>query len=81
MPTYNYECPNCRHIFEVRHSLGAESPCCPSCGTLPNRVILSAPAIHGEMSRGREAAARTFEPQNSRKHGPGCPCCHHHPDS
>jgi putative FmdB family regulatory protein len=77
MPTYDYRCSSCGTLFQARHTMDAARPKCPSCGGLPVRLILSAPAVHGYMARGREAAVRTFEKQETGAgHGPGCPCCH-----
>lgn len=77
MPTYDYRCPDCHTLFQAYHAMTAREPHCPVCGAAPVRIILSAPAVHGYMARGREAAARTFEKQNTETgHGPGCPCCH-----
>jgi putative FmdB family regulatory protein len=77
MPTYDYRCPNCHTQFQAQHAMTAAKPDCPACGAPPDQVILSAPAVHGNMARGREAASRTFEKQEiSIGHGPGCPCCH-----
>jgi putative FmdB family regulatory protein len=77
MPTYDYRCPNCQTEFQAYHAMTASAPTCPECGALPQRLILAAPAVHGHMARGREAAVRTFEKQETRAgHGPGCPCCH-----
>lgn len=77
MPTYDYRCPNCHTLFQARHAMAAGGPDCPACGTAPERVILSAPAVHGHMARGRESAARIFERQETEtRHGPGCSCCH-----
>jgi putative FmdB family regulatory protein len=77
MPTYDYHCPNCQTLFQASHAIGDQGPDCPDCGATPERVILSAPAVHGHMAQGREAAMRTFEKQETRTgHGPRCPCCH-----
>ena len=79
MPSYDYYCPVCQTRFQARHAMNAEPPACAVCGNPPVRVILSAPAVHGHMARGREAASRTFEQQASKTaHGPGCPCCSKH---
>lgn len=77
MPSYDYHCPSCGKHFEAYHPISASWPDCPSCGASAQRVMRSAPAIHGHMARGREAAVHSIEQQASRNaHGPGCPCCH-----
>lgn len=77
MPTYDYRCTNCLTLFQAYHAMSVGGPDCSACGAQPERVILSAPAVHGHMARGREEAACTLEKQETRTgHGPGCPCCH-----
>ncbi len=77
MPIYDYRCPRCATSFEATHRIGADPPACPQCGGPTGRVYLTAPAIHGVMARGREAAMRSLEPQPPMAgHGLGCPCCH-----
>ncbi|MDZ7750067.1 MAG: zinc ribbon domain-containing protein [Gammaproteobacteria bacterium] len=77
MPTYDYRCPQCNRHFQVHHAMSAPEPHCPGCGASPRRVVLSAPAVHGSMAQGREAAVRTFDrPAPATGHGPSCPCCH-----
>jgi putative FmdB family regulatory protein len=77
MPTYDYCCPACEVRFEACHGIDDPVPNCPACGLPCRRIILSAPAVHGHMARGREAAAATFETSSAgSSHGPGCPCCH-----
>lgn len=76
MPTYDYNCADCHQPFAVWQRMTAERPRCPDCGGEAERVFLCAPAVHGAMARGRELAARTFEPKAaSGTHRPGCPCC------
>lgn len=78
MPTYDYRCRQCGHSFEARHSIDACAPPCPSCGGTADKVILSAPAVHGYMAQGRELAVRSLEPREAHpSHGIGCPCCRH----
>ena len=39
MPIYQYRCPACGHIFEVRRdTYGDEPECCPDCGETCDRV-------------------------------------------
>lgn len=70
MPAYDYRCSVCHSQFESRHKLTAAAPPCPQCGGSAVRVILSAPAIHGFMARGRDRAARSIP-----ECGKGCRCC------
>ena len=70
MPTYDYQCSACRDQFEARRSLAADAPLCPQCGGPTMRIILSAPAIHGALARGRDLAARSIP-----ECGKGCRCC------
>ncbi len=77
MPTYDYCCTQCKLKFESRHAMNADSPCCPLCGGAAVKLILSAPAMHGAMARGRDLAMRSLEPKPGQKkhvHGPGCGC-------
>jgi putative FmdB family regulatory protein len=77
VPTYDYFCSNCQTRFQAQHAMNAEIPVCGTCGGVPIKIILTAPAVHGHMARGRAAAVRTFEGQEGKQdHGPGCPCCH-----
>jgi putative FmdB family regulatory protein len=77
MPSYDYRCTQCRTQFQARHRMSAAGPPCPICASAAERIILAAPVVHGYMARGREAAVRTYEHQETgRLHGPGCPCCH-----
>lgn len=78
MPTYDYRCCQCGHSFEARHPIDVCAPPCPACGGAADKVILSAPAVHGYMARGRELAVRSLEPREAHTgHGSGCPCCRH----
>ena len=81
MPTYDYQCSNCHSPFEAHHAIEAPTPPCPFCGGASQKVILSAPAMHGQMAQGRELAMRSIEPKAGavpHQHGPGCACCQHH---
>ncbi|HDL89269.1 MAG TPA: zinc ribbon domain-containing protein [Thermodesulforhabdus norvegica] len=40
MPTYQYECTECGHQFEVKHSIKDDSPkLCPLCNGTSRRII------------------------------------------
>jgi putative FmdB family regulatory protein len=79
MPTYDYQCTQCKLQFEVRQSINAPTPDCPACGSIAEKVILSAPAMHGNMARGRDLAMRSLQPKPDQTHGhaPGCGCGRH----
>lgn len=77
MPTYDYLCTQCKLQFEARHSINASNPDCSACGGAAEKVILSAPAMHGKMARGRDLAMRSLQPkpgQEKHIHGAGCGC-------
>ncbi len=77
MPSYDYVCTQCRHPFTARHGMTEPAPGCPHCGGAVERAFLVAPAVHGAMARGREAAVRSLIPAGTKGgHGPKCPCCH-----
>lgn len=77
MPSYDYVCRRCSERFQAHHAIGAVRPTCPICGGEVQRVFLSAPAVHGNMARGRDRAVRSLDPTAvDGAHGPRCPCCH-----
>ncbi|MBI3522915.1 MAG: zinc ribbon domain-containing protein [Betaproteobacteria bacterium] len=79
MPTYDYLCTQCKQRFEAHHAINTLDPDCPLCGGVTEKVILSAPAMHGNMARGRDLAMRSLQPkpgQEKHIHGPGCGCGH-----
>lgn len=55
MPTYDYQCNNCEHVFEVLQKLDAPDPECPLCTCPQVTRLLSVPAI---CTRGDGAAGR-----------------------
>jgi putative FmdB family regulatory protein len=75
MPTYDYACWHCDTRFEAHHPLTIAKPSCPVCGGETHRLILSAPAVHGRMAKGRDEAVRSLETAQHH-HGKDCPCCH-----
>jgi putative FmdB family regulatory protein len=47
MPTYEYECGNCRHRFELRQSFDDEPEAlCPQCRQAARRIFHPAPIIY-----------------------------------
>jgi len=48
---------------------------------MAEKVILSAPAMHGNMARGRDLAVRSLQPKTDQvnyAHAPGCGCGRHY---
>ena len=41
MPTYEYRCLNCNHVFETLHEVGGDPGPCPNCGGTPQRLFTS----------------------------------------
>src|SRR3990170_3531615 len=41
MPTYEYRCLNCNHVFETLHEVGGDPGPCPNCGGKPQRIFTS----------------------------------------
>jgi putative FmdB family regulatory protein len=70
MPTYDYQCRECQTRFEARHAIDDEIPPCIACGGEARRLILSPPAVHDFLARGRDKAARSLP-----ECGKGCRCC------
>ncbi|MFA5317748.1 MAG: FmdB family zinc ribbon protein [Dehalococcoidales bacterium] len=46
MPIYEYECPECKHVFEKKQGF-AEAACaeCPACQTKAKRIFRPVPII------------------------------------
>lgn len=79
MAWYDYECVECGGRFEGHHAINASPPDCPTCGGQVKKLFLSAPAMHGNMARGREQAMRSLQTESAtakHAHGPSCKCCH-----
>lgn len=71
MPTYDYQCGSCGESFAVFHPMDAPPPPCPRCAAAAaRRILLRAPAYHGAMAKGRQAAVESLA-----RCGPGCRCC------
>ncbi len=74
MPIYDYECANCRRLFEVVHGVHVPGPTsCPLCGGGPVRKAISAPAVHfkgsGWAKKERRAAAPSSKKDSSDRAG------------
>jgi putative FmdB family regulatory protein len=83
MPIYDYRCQSCGLKFEARKAIAAADPDCPACGGQVEKLILAAPAMHGRMALGREAAMRSLDAKpgsGGHVHGPGCGCAAHRHD-
>lgn len=52
MPTYDYSCPSCGHVFEFLVLPGKTSdPPCPDCGHAPVERLISRPMVRTEGTR------------------------------
>ena len=74
MPIYDYECANCRRLFEVVHGVHVPGPTsCPLCGGGPVRKAISAPAVpfkgSGWAKKERRAAAPSSKKDSSDRAG------------
>lgn len=77
MPTYDYLCTECKLQFEARHPINVPNPNCLGCGCATEKIILSAPAAHGKMARGRDLAMLSLQPKPNQVkhiHKPECGC-------
>jgi putative FmdB family regulatory protein len=41
MPTYEYRCTQCRHLFDIYQAVGEAAPNCPQCGAPTKKVFAS----------------------------------------
>lgn len=69
MPIYDYVCTRCNHRGEKFSGYSDPNPTCPACGASTARLP-SAPALHGSMAQGREAAMRSLATGTAK-----CPAC------
>jgi putative FmdB family regulatory protein len=72
MPIYDYECANCKRLFEVVHGVHVPGPTeCPLCGGGPVRKAISAPAVHFKGSGWAKKERRASAPSSSKKDSDG----------
>ena len=73
MPTYDYECRDCGHVFEVFHGM-TEQPRleCPKCGGTPQRLISGGGAV---IFKGPGFYATDSRSSGRTACGLGTPCC------
>lgn len=85
MPTYDYVCIKCG-AFEVMRSIAQREAeaACPVCGTMCQRVLISAPRLSVMSAQTRHAMSTneraSHEPYSSKSYAPtmhpsGCSCC------
>lgn len=68
MPIFDFQCQQCTEVFEVMCKSTDKAQPCPHCGSNQVKKLLSAPAIHGEMAKGRDVAMQSLTT------GKGCSC-------
>lgn len=39
MPNYEYQCSECKHLFEIWQPVGETPPACPECGSLVKKIF------------------------------------------
>jgi putative FmdB family regulatory protein len=75
MPTFDFQCAKCDHIFEFNRQFGSKAnPACPACKSKKTEKLLSVPAIAfkgsgwyktDSMSGGAKKAAKKEETKES----------------
>ena len=45
MPSYDFECPECKHTFEQDLPMGSPVPPCPECGNMETERQISPPPV------------------------------------
>jgi putative FmdB family regulatory protein len=47
MPTFDFRCKKCDHVFEFTRPFGSkDTPKCPECGSKRTEKMISPPAVH-----------------------------------
>jgi putative FmdB family regulatory protein len=86
MPTYEYECKKCNHIFECFQSINDEPiAACPECGGEVRRLINGGAGIiykgsgfySTDKSSGKPAAKNEKKPDPGGKTASPCASCPH----
>ena len=72
MPTYEYECSQCKNQFEIFQNISdAPLKSCPKCGGAVRRLLGAGAAVIVRGSGSRTAG----DPQGTSRCGRGRPCC------
>jgi putative FmdB family regulatory protein len=67
MPTYDYSCSSCEHIFEARHGFNEDAPPCPECGKNKlEQIINDAPLV---FIKGEPSTIGQLADRNTKKMG------------
>ncbi|NOS66970.1 MAG: zinc ribbon domain-containing protein [Candidatus Peribacteraceae bacterium] len=47
MPTFDFQCKKCNHIFEFARAFGSDvKPACPTCSSKRVEKLIAPPAVH-----------------------------------
>lgn len=47
MPTFDFQCKKCDHVFEFSRAFGSDvKPSCPACGSKKTEKMIAPPAVH-----------------------------------
>ena len=73
MPTFDFQCRKCNHVFEHSRPFGSiELPACPACGSKRSEKLIAPPAVHFKGSgwyktdsRGGAPVVSAVEPRNA----------------
>jgi putative FmdB family regulatory protein len=73
LPTYEYRCEDCGHVFEVRHGMTDEPDLeCPRCEGEPTRLISGGAGL---IFKGSGFYATDYGSSASTSCGRNSPCC------
>ena len=73
MPTYDYRCESCGHVFELSHGMTENpAPECPDCGGKCRRLISGGAAL---ILKGNGFHATDHRGRGSAVCGLDMPCC------
>ncbi len=66
MPTYDFRCPKCSHVFEAVLSFGSKKrPPCPACKNAKTEKLIAPPAIHFKGTGFFKTDSRKLSPKKS----------------
>ena|SRR3990167_6591584 len=68
MPTFDFQCRKCNHVFEHSRPYGSsELPSCPACGSKRTEKLMTAPAVHFKGTGWYKTDSRAASPAPLKK--------------